>query len=209
MCKCAQAIYSKYDNLGYSLGKLSSFPKQFPSGTQAVYKLVHHLDTYVHKRVSKLRTAYFCAVSQAIVSQVTGNEPVYLFSQEHNAPIFKGCTGEPKQSKVTHAYVRTQFTDTHSEQEFQGQTEECDNKSQESMQDHTEQVGDRFQESVQGHNIDKIPVSVSNPQMHMQLPPPLLQELPSDQTMATLRDPPAGGQTFLVQSMTELLKAQT
>ena len=46
----------------YSLGKLSSFPKQFPSGTQAVFKLVHHLDTYVHKRVSKLRTAYFYAV---------------------------------------------------------------------------------------------------------------------------------------------------
>lgn len=34
------------------LGKLSSFPKQFPSGTQAVFKLVHHLDMYVHKRVT-------------------------------------------------------------------------------------------------------------------------------------------------------------
>ena len=60
--KCAQVVHSKYDKLGYSLGKLSSFPKQFPSGTQAVSKLVHHLDMYVHKRVSKLRTAYFCAV---------------------------------------------------------------------------------------------------------------------------------------------------
>ena len=76
--------------------------------------------------------------SQAIISQVTGSEPVYSFSQEHNAPILKSYTGEPKQSKVTHAHVRTQFTDTHSEQEFQGQTEECDNKSQESVQDHTE-----------------------------------------------------------------------
>ena len=44
--------------------------------------------------------------------------------------------------------VRTQFTDTHSEQEFHGLTEECDNKSQESVQNHTEQVGDRFQESA-------------------------------------------------------------
>ena len=62
MYKCAQAVHSKYDKLRYYLGKLSSFPKQFPSGTQAVFKLVHHLDMYVHKRVSKLRTAYFCAV---------------------------------------------------------------------------------------------------------------------------------------------------
>ena len=70
MCKCAQAVHSKYDNLGYSLGKLSSFPKQFPSGTQAVFKLVHHLDMYVHKRVSKLRTAYFSAVFVIIRPQL-------------------------------------------------------------------------------------------------------------------------------------------
>ena len=40
---------------------------------------------------------------------------------------------------------------------------------------------DKSQETVQGHNVDnKIPVhvSISNPHMHMQLPPPLLQRLP-------------------------------
>ena len=45
--------------------------------------------------------------------------------------------------------------------------------------------------------------------MHMQLPPPLLQQFQSDQTINASENPPAGGQTFLVQSMTELLKAQT
>ena len=57
--KCAQAVHSKYDKLGYYLGKLSSFSKQFPSSTQAVFTLV---PMYVYKKVSKLCTAYFCAV---------------------------------------------------------------------------------------------------------------------------------------------------
>ena len=43
----------------------------------------------------------------------------------------------------------------------------------------------------------------------MQLPPPLLQQVPSDQTITTLQNMPASGQASLVQSMTELLKAQT
>ena len=46
--------------------------------------------------------------------------------------------------------------------------------------------------------------------MHMQLylHHALLQQLPSDQTIATAKCIPASGQTFLVQSMAELLKAQ-
>ena len=48
--------------------------------------------------------------------------------------------------------------------------------------------------------------------MHMQLylhhAYALLQQLPSDQTIATAKCIPASGQTFLVQSMAELLKAQ-
>ena len=45
------------------LGKLSSFPKQFPACTQAVSQLVHHLDMYVHKGVSKLCTTCYHAVT--------------------------------------------------------------------------------------------------------------------------------------------------
>ena len=118
---------------------------------------------------------------------------------------------------MTHAHV--QFTDAQ-EQEFQGSvqghTEQGDNRSQETVQEHAEQTEERFPEYVQGHTVDKkIPVSISisnpNPHMHMQLPPPLLQQLPSDQTIATtqMQNSPASGQTFLVQSMAELLKAQT
>ena len=131
-------------------------------------------------------------------------EPVHSFSQEHGVSILKGCTGEPKQPKVTHAHV--QVTDV------QGHTEQCDNRSQERVLEYDEQTEDRFQECVLGHNVDKrIPVSISNPNphMHMQLPPPLLQKLPSDQTIATAQNAPASGQTFLVQSMAELLKART
>lgn len=55
---------------------------------------------------------------------------------------------------------------------------------------------------MQAHDVDKkMPVS-SNPNlhMHMQLSPPLLQQVPSDQTMtvvtAQMQNAPASGQTF-------------
>ena len=41
------------------------------------------------------------------------------------------------------------------------------------------------------------------------IPPPLLHQVPSDQTIATIQNMPASGQASLVQSMTTLLKART
>ena len=83
------------------------------------------------------------------------------------------------------------------------------------MQRHIERTNEGFQECVQAHDANrKIPVS-SNPNlhMHMQLSPPLLQQVPSDQTMTVattqMQNAPASGQTFLVQSVAELMKAQS
>ena len=137
--------------------------------------------------------------SQPIVLQITESGQTYLFTQECGDPFLKGCTPESKQPKDKHVHVQLHDVQGHSEQELEG-----------SVQGHTEPSGNRFQESVQGHNVnEQIPVSISNPNMHMQLPPPLLQQFQSDQTITASQNPPAGGQTFLVQSMTELLKAQT
>ena len=88
---------------------------------------------------------------------------------------------------------------------------EQDDKFQESVQGLTEPTEHTSQECVQGHNVDKkIPGSISNPNphIHARLPPPLLQQLPSDQKTATTQNP-TSGQTILVESMAELLKAQT
>jgi hypothetical protein len=46
-----------------------------------VLKLVHHLDMYVHKIVSKLRTAYFCAVFELHFSRMI--DDVYKDGQKN------------------------------------------------------------------------------------------------------------------------------
>ena len=73
------------------------------------------------------------------------------------------------------------------------------------VQGHTNQSMTNI--NVQRHSSERIPVSTTNQsKMHVQLPPPLIRMRPANEAAA---DGSTHGQSVLVQSMAELLKAQT
>ena len=90
VCKCVQVVHFKCDKLRYCLGILNSFPKQFPSSTQAVSKLVHHLDIYVSKGVSKLHTA--CLLCKVVVLYISNNLTGYWVGNTHPPLYSLGLT---------------------------------------------------------------------------------------------------------------------
>ena len=137
-------------------------------------------------------------LSWTIASQITGSRPVYSFSQEHG---------------LSQAHV--QFTDMqeHSEQEFlecgQDHTDQCEIDLKHVCKDMLNKLKTGSKNVCKGTRLTKRYWYVFQIQIHICICPPLLQPIPSDQQLTATKNAPAGGQTFLVQSMTELPKAQT